>query len=111
MGAVHFVLSATDGQQPPSKAAWTDVQQLLCSEKLAQFPEQRLRGLQQQPAFRERLSREFISPKGVEPLTVARVQRASPVAAALLDWSTHERKLAVKLPHEEDMEIGVFKCT
>lgn len=114
---VHFVLSASDGQQPPSKAAWTDVQQMLCSEKLSQVPDERLRELQRRPEFREQLNREFITPKGVEPLTLARVQRASPAAAALLAWSTHESEQAGKPPRDDDeerrvdSEVCVFKCS
>lgn len=114
--AVHFVVSSSleEGQPPAKKVPWPDVQRMLCPERLSQVHEQRLRELQGRPEVRERLNRDFLAPSGEDPLSLERVHRASPPAAALLRWSTQPgpksaQEVGERTPTES--VTCIFKCS
>eukprot|EP00746_Dinoflagellata_sp_MGD_P006810 gnl/MRDRNA2_/MRDRNA2_113426_c0_seq1.p1 gnl/MRDRNA2_/MRDRNA2_113426_c0~~gnl/MRDRNA2_/MRDRNA2_113426_c0_seq1.p1 ORF type:complete len:267 (+),score=39.72 gnl/MRDRNA2_/MRDRNA2_113426_c0_seq1:39-839(+) len=89
LGAAHLVLGARGGAPTPRcPTRLADIQRTLSSEDLLTLGRKELRELQARPGLAKRLSKEFLAPPGLQPLTQERIHHASPAAAALFAWST-----------------------
>lgn len=108
LGAATLVIGARGGAQTPRlPVRWTEIKRTISSEDLLSVGRKELAALQSRPGLARRLSKEFVAPPGLQPLTQDRLHRASPAAAALFAWSTGISEKTGRRTKERSLEEQV----